>query len=91
MDVAPMDFVGFGLFSLVSFALSIAVAVLLVVLILLSIRWLLRANNNTGSGAGTPGRATSADDAAIAALRERFARGEIDEEEFQQRRRVLDG
>jgi putative membrane protein len=78
---------GFGLFFLFSFALSIAVTIGLIVLIGLGIRWLIR---NTGSG---PGAASSSqgptEDTALATLRERFARGEIDADEYEQRRRTL--
>jgi len=54
----------------------IAVVILLVVL---AFRW-LSADHGKRSGHG---------DEAIAALRERFARGEIDEEEFEARRQTL--
>ncbi|MDP6774906.1 MAG: SHOCT domain-containing protein [Rhodospirillales bacterium] len=57
----------------------IAVAVVVVVLL---VRWL----GGTGHGGavhGPPGRT------ALDILKERFARGEIDKEEFEERRRVL--
>ena len=38
----------------------------------------------------TGGRRLIRDDNALAILRERFAKGEIDEEEFERRRRALD-
>jgi putative membrane protein len=82
-----MDSGDFGLFALLSFIASLAFMILLIVLVVLGIRWLIRA---TGQPGGAPGRGP-ADDAALAALRERFARGEIDAEEFEQRRRVLGG
>jgi len=86
----PFDFGGgFGVFFLVSFALSIAVTVGVIVLIVLGIRWLIR---NSGSGNGsTGGGARSEDDTALATLRERFARGEIDATEFEERKRTLGG
>ena len=82
---------GVGLFAFVWFLVSIAFLVLLVLLVVLAIRWLLR--SLSASGAATPGRpgssAATGDDAALAVLRERFARGEIDADEFEQRRRTL--
>lgn len=38
-----------------------------------------------------PGRGSETEDSAIRVLRERFARGEIDREEFENRRRDLGG
>jgi putative membrane protein len=80
-----IDFGGFGLLALLVALVNVAVLVGAVVLIFLGIRWLLR---NTGTGAEGRG---PGDDAALAALRERFARGEIDAREFEERRRVLGG
>ncbi len=80
-----VDFGGFGVVALLVALANLAVFVGAVVLIFLGISWLLR---NTGTGAGGRG---SGDDAAVAALRERFARGEIDAQEFEERRRVLGG
>lgn len=51
----------------------------IIVLVVLAVRWL---SDNPGKGSGT--------NAARDVLRERFARGEIDEEEFERRRRALD-
>lgn len=84
---------GFGLFALVWFVLSISFFVLLVVLVVLAIRWLLRSlNSSSAPAASNPGgSATTTDDTALALLRERFARGEIDADEFEQRRRTLGG
>jgi putative membrane protein len=84
-------FAAIGLVGLVWFAISIAFTIAIIVLIVLAIRWLIR---NTGSGAhpgevGGPG--APREDTALATLRERFARGEIDAEEFEQRRRTLGG
>ncbi|MEQ9640579.1 MAG: SHOCT domain-containing protein [Alphaproteobacteria bacterium] len=71
----PGMFVG-PLFMVVVLALVIAVAVLLV-------RWLGGPTASTHSHHGTPGRTP------LDILKERFARGEIDREEFEERRRVL--
>ena len=56
-------------------------------MIFLGIRWLIR---NSGPG---PGGASTrpAEDTALATLRERFARGEIDATEFEERKRTLGG
>ena len=84
---------GVGSFALVWFLVSIAFLVLLVLLVVLAIRWLLRSLSSSSaaspSSPGATGIAT--DDSALAVLRERFARGEIDTEEFEQRRRTLGG
>jgi putative membrane protein len=77
-------FAGIGMLGLLWFAMSIAVTVGIIVLIVLGIRWLVQ-HSGSGPQAGTrPG-----EDSALAVLRERFARGEIDAEEFEARRRTL--
>ena len=78
---------GFGWFFLVNAALSIAFVVVMVVLIVQTIRWPTR-NSGAGGGAGAP---RPGEDAALAVLRERFARGEIDASEFEERKRTLGG
>jgi putative membrane protein len=80
-------FAGVGLLALVWFAVSITVTIGIIVLIFLGIRWLIR---NSGPG---PGGASTrpAEDTALATLRERFARGEIDATEFEERKRTLGG
>ena len=57
----------------------IAFIAVTVVLVVLAFRWL-----STGHGKGS-----SDNDDAMAVLRKRFASGEIDEEEFEARRRTL--
>jgi putative membrane protein len=64
------------LFMILVLALVIAVAVLLV-------RWLGGPWHGAASHQAPPGRAP------LDILKERFARGEIDKEEFEERRRVL--
>jgi putative membrane protein len=76
---------GIGLIGLIWFALSIAFTVLIIVLIAVGIRWLLQ-HSGSGPHAGPP-----REDNALAVLRERFARGEIDAEEYEARRRTLGG
>jgi putative membrane protein len=83
-------FGGFGLFALVWFALMVACAIGVVVLIVLGIRWLIR---HSDQGPATPpaGWGRPPHDSALATLRERYARGEIDATEFEERKRTLGG
>lgn len=63
--------------------MMIAVIALVVVLVVLLVRWLgghERAGRNDRPATNTP----------LNILKERFARGEIDKEEFEERRRLLD-
>jgi putative membrane protein len=81
-------FVGsFGLMALLAFVLNIAFVIVVVAIAVLGVRWLVR---ELKSPAGD-GRAATGEDRALAVLRERFARGEIDADEFEQRRRTLGG
>ena len=73
----------FGMFfGLLMMTIFIAVTVALVVLI---IRW-LSGSSHVGYGPTTPPHSTKA---PLDILKERYARGEIDKEEFEERRRVL--
>lgn len=64
--------------------LGVLVQLLILVALALGIVWLVRRSS------GDPERpAGGGNDPALGALRERFARGEIDEEEFRVRRRTL--
>jgi putative membrane protein len=59
----------------------------IIVLIVLAVRWLGGSGHGSGHGPGygpTPGGKSAVD-----ILRERFARGEIDKAEFEERRRIL--
>lgn len=84
---------GFGVFAFVWFLVSIAFLVLLVLLVVLAIRWLLRSLSSSSAvtPAGSRSSVATTDDTALAVLRERFARGEIDADEFEERRRTLGG
>lgn len=74
-----------GILMMVVWALLLAVVVLVVVRVLL-LPVLERTEPSTGdAGADQSG----ADESAMEILRERFARGEIDEEEFERRAEVL--
>jgi putative membrane protein len=72
------------LFFLVSAGLSVAVTIGIIVLIFLGIRWLIR-NSESRSG----GSVSREEDTALAVLRQRYARGEIDATEFEERKRTL--
>ena len=96
IDVGEMPmffdwFAGFGLFGILWMVVAVALNVGVIVLIVVGIRWLIR---NTGAGSGAPsapGQTATGQDAAMAVLRERFARGEIDAAEFEERQRLLGG
>jgi putative membrane protein len=92
MDMPGFDGVagfagGIGILALVWFALMVALLVGVIALIALGIRWLVR---HTEPGP-TPAAGRPGDDTALALLRERFARGEIDATEFEERKRTLGG
>jgi putative membrane protein len=70
--------------ALVGFVVWLAIVVGIIALIVLGIRWLIR--NSEGRSGGTP---ASGDDTALALLRQRYARGEIDSTEFEERKRTL--
>jgi len=79
---------GFGLMAVLFSLIWIAMVVLGLVLLILGIRWLLRQGGGTSQGSGPGPR--RADD-PLEVLRGRYARGEIDDEEFERRRRILGG
>lgn len=64
---------------------------LITILTIVAIVWLLQRdhrNKRDGDGPSAPGR--SDEDSALKILRDRFARGEIDSDEFEERKRKLD-
>jgi putative membrane protein len=61
----------------------------IIALVVLAVRWL--GGSGPGSGHGMGHGSGSGGKPAIDILRERFARGEIDKAEFEERRRVLGG
>jgi putative membrane protein len=75
---------GFGLWFLIAIVVNAAFWIGLVAVIILGIRWLIRrdeVNRSTRPG----------EDTAMELLRQRFARGEIDAAEFEERKRALGG
>jgi putative membrane protein len=84
MSFAGFDGSGFGLFFLLAFIVQVAFIVGIAVLIVLAIRWLVRNSRNDRYEPTAGG-----DDGAMAVLRERYARGEIDAAEFEERKRTL--
>ncbi|GAC1670826.1 MAG: hypothetical protein NVS9B8_13950 [Candidatus Limnocylindrales bacterium] len=82
---------GFGLIAIIGMVVWLAFAIGMLVLIGLGIRWLLRNTSGSSGGVGGGPGAANHHDAAQATLRERFARGEIDATEFEERKRTLGG
>ena len=78
-------FGGFGIMALVVVLLNVAFVVVVVAVAVLGISWLVRSLDVKPGGAAAP----MPEDSALALLRERFARGEIDADEYEQRRRTL--
>jgi len=60
---------------------------LILTLLILAIRWFIRAERGTGVAPGGPPPGPD----PLQILRERYARGEIDDEEFERRRKLLSG
>jgi putative membrane protein len=85
-----------GVWWIVGLVVMVLFWALLIGLVVLGIRWLIRADRNSRLGAGGPGGGTSGWGAAaprpddpLEILRQRYARGEIDEEEYERRRKTL--
>jgi putative membrane protein len=77
---------GAWILAAISIAFGLAVTIGIVVLIALGIRWLLRQDQGSRYMAPAPGGSD-----ALEILRQRYARGEIDDAEYQRRRQVLLG
>jgi putative membrane protein len=75
----------FSEFALIA-VLNTAFLILVIVAVLVGIRWLMRQNNNDRRPPDGP-----SDDTALELLRQRYARGEIDAAEFEERKRTLGG
>lgn len=78
---------GYGWAALVWVLLWAVFVGLVLALLVLAIRWFLRAERGHGASPGGPPGGPD----PLAILRERYARGEIDDEEFERRRRTLGG
>ena len=72
----------FLIVALINFAFLAGV----IVLVVLGVRWLIRQNARDRYQGETKG-----EDTALELLRQRFARGEIDTDEYEQRRKTLGG
>ena len=81
---------GFWLAELFAVALAVVFWGGLIILIVLGIRWFLRQERGGGQppGAGQSGQAT---EDPLAILQRRYAAGEIDDEEYNRRRKTLRG
>lgn len=79
------DMTGFWIMSLISGLVSLVITVGFVVLIILGIRWFLR-QERMAPPPGTPGK-----EGPLEILNRRYANGEIDDEEYERRRRILSG
>lgn len=83
-------FGGFGVAAVLMTVVWLLFAGGLVVLVALAIRWLLR--QERGDGGRAAGSATGAAKATpLDILSERYARGEIDDDEYERRRKLLTG
>jgi putative membrane protein len=78
----------FWVMSIISGVIGLAITIGIIILIILGIRWLIRADQRSRyEGAAPP---PSRED-PLEIIRQRYARGEIDEEEFKRRRATLGG
>jgi putative membrane protein len=80
-------FTGMWVMALISGLMGLVITVGLIALIVLGIRWFLRQERASQGGSGGAPRA----DDSLEVLRRRYAAGEIDEEEYERRRRTLAG
>jgi putative membrane protein len=79
---------GFGIFAVVAMLVGVVFWVLVIAALVLGVRWLIRQNSQDRLPPVPP--VPPAPD-PVAVLRERYARGEIDDEEFERRRKTLGG
>src|SRR2546423_228086 len=90
----------FWVAAVLSTLLGLAFTIGIIVLIVLGIRWLIRADRDSRlpgpgapptSGWSSTSPATPRPDDPLEILRQRYARGEIDDQEYERRRRTLTG
>lgn len=81
----------FGIAELFFVLLWATFVVLVLALLVLAIRWLIRSERGPAAPPGPPPGAAPPGPDPLAILRERYARGEIDDEEFERRRKTLGG
>ena len=81
---------GLGVAALIWVLLWVLFVALVLALMVLAVRWFVRAERGQGGAARGPDGAARGPD-PLDILRERYARGEIDDEEFERRRKVLGG
>jgi putative membrane protein len=89
-------FDGVGIAIVVWFVVVVAFWALVILGLVYGVRWLIRADRNSrlqgGPAAGPAGWiASGRPDEPLEILRQRYARGEIDEEEYERRRKILTG
>ena len=85
---STFNFGGLGIFAIVWFLVVVVFWGLVIAALVLGIRWLIRADRRGQLPAPPP--APAALD-PLEVLRHRYAKGEIDEEEFERRRKTLTG
>jgi putative membrane protein len=88
-----MRFDGPGVFGLGTFLWILmwaAIVVLIVAVLVAAFRWLWRTADRQGGGEAGRGPIARPDD-PLEILRGRYARGEIDDEEYERRRKILGG
>ena len=84
---------GVGILGIVAVLAMIAFWSLIIVGLVFGVRWLIRADRNSrlpGSPSGWSPPDARPDD-PLEILRQRYARGEIDDEEYERRRKTLGG
>ncbi len=86
----------FGPIALIVFVLWVVFAVLVILALAGAVRWLFgQGGGRPGAGPGGTGPGAEPPpvrpDDPLEILRQRYARGEIDEEEYERRRRTLTG
>jgi len=80
---------GLGVFSVVAFLAVIVFWGLIITALVLGVRWLIRADRRSQTPLAPP--APPAAETPLQVLQHRYAKGEIDEEEFERRRKTLTG